>query len=882
MLFTKRSLASFAALMMAIQGSAAPTVNPTRLMVDLSAKPDAVMLSAFDLCIVDCDADVNLEAQQALGNKMLARLNVFEVKVNSAAATAARSVGVPLLESPRAGWLRLDATHPHWIPLVTYEMAQATAERGFDGFVLTGLETISQDAERAACLQVIAKLDQVYPDKQLIIEGGMDMLPEARRALEGVLFLGNPDTAFQLDERIRAVKRLGMRPLVVDCASADMSPQERVKRTQHFRALGALPFFTTPELKGTYLGPLQEVIRRVLVIHSGAPADTFTAKVLQGSLEWLGYQVQYLDAGSSERLTTERLSAPASAVILDSTWQPLPQQQGVLLAAAGRWVANHVPLLLTTVPWGTREEFDAWAHLLGLAGTGQSVAAESSAMLQHIEKAWLQESGAVRPRTRGFRDLQAPHGARVLCSVNGGATFDQVFLASWGGAWLDAMAPLAGPQLQPLPFLDSLLGHTPKVPVMDMTAQNGRRLLIPQISSEGFTTQTCLQGLPIAAEAMTARILSHYSLPFTVALCEGDLRGTNPGLDARDSLRYETAARTLLALPQVHAASASRTRPTDWATCEEMEREIAGSMAYIHRQLLPAGDHMELMLWPEGAPPTPAAVAFSRRMGVENVQPLSQSTLPGRTPVPAAVTFGKAGTHRIVAPSVRRPGPLNATSFIAQAEAENAGRWMSASHVSLNFDDATSEASLWETERVMDWCAAQPMHAMSTRDYALLVRDAVQTRLFEQGPGHWIIVNTGHARTLRLPANAGLPDLDRSIGIAGYTVRGQDLYIHTLGRRRTELVLSAEGSPSHLRLASSSGGVRYLEAGHHQALLQVADLRPVQLAFEGIRPDAVCQISTTEQPQFIMADARGRLEVTVPAQTTVRLQVLPVQHSAMR
>ena len=877
-----QALTRFVVLLSLFQMAALGAVNPVRLVMDLSETPDAVMLSAFDLCIVDPQSKVDLEAQQTLGNKMLALVNIFEVKADSEAAKAAASVGVPLLEGSRTDWVRLDATHPNWGLVVVREIVQAAAERGFDGFVLTGLETISQDAERAACIATIKALNKAYPDKQLVIKGGLDLLGETRRELDGVLFVGNSESSDYRDQRIREVKRLGLQALVVDYAPTEVSQEEIAERTLHFRAMGAVPFFTTPAISGIHLGPLKEITKRILVIHSGPARNTFTHKVLHGSLEWLGYQVKYVDAGTSQQASWDSELTKVSGVILDETLQPRPQQQASLLAMVSFLKDHHVPLLLNGASWGTPEEYAAWSECLGLHGTGKSIAINSSAKLRYIEHAWLQQSGVVKPRTQGFRDLQAPDKARVLSSVKADKVFDQVFLTSWGGVWMDALAKEVGPQLQPLPFLQSWLGNAPVTPVLDITSQNGLRLFIPQVSSEGFTATTSLQGLPIAGEAMTERVLSRYSLPFTVAVCEGDLRGTNLGLDPRDSLRYETAARTLFTLPQVHAASASRSRPKDWQNCPEMEREIAGSMAYIHRHLLPAGRHVEMMQWPQGTTPSPAAVAFSRRMGVENMELQLDNSLLGSSSIPTANFWGEGSTHEALAKSPRRQGPLNATAFVTHAETESRARWMSPLHVSLNFQDAISDASLWEVERVLDWCAGQPLHAVSASDYAKLVRDAAQTHIFHQGEGHWIIVNAGYARTLRLPATAGVPDLDRSIGIAGYSVRGDDLYIHTLGRRRTELILSPEGSPNHLRLAGSSSAVRFMEAGQQRALLQVASLRPVELVFAGIQPGAICQVFTTEQPQFIMADNQGKVEMTVPAQTTVRLQVMPSQQAAMR
>lgn len=878
-------LIALTALMQARLPAAPPS---QRLMVDLSAAPDAVMLSAFDLCIVEAAAQVDLEAQQALGNKMLARINVFEVAQNSSAAAAARAVSVPLLESAQKGCVRLDATHRHWVPVVVHKIVQAAAKRGFDGFVLTGFETLSHDAERASSLAAIAELDRVYPDKLLMIEGGLDLVSEARRSLDGVILMGGGADPVRRDQRIREVKRHGVQPLVVDFAPAEISQAEIASRTQHFRALGALPFFTTAALDGRHLGPLQEVKRRVLILHSGPVAATFTATILQGSLEWLGYQVEYCDLAdvTVETLWTEPLR-DVSGVILDATLTALPHHQAGLLALADHVITHHIPFLLSGTPWGNDEDFAAWASRLGLRGSGRSQAVGEGARLRYLESAWLQDPGAIRPRTRGFRDLQGPAGARILSSVQAGRSqstsiFDQAFLAPWGGVWMDALATQAGPQLRPLVFLENWLGSQPIAPVADVATQNGRLLLIPQVDSQGFTASASVQGLPIAAEVMTERILPRYSLPFTVAVCEGDIRATNPGLDTRDALRYETAARALFALPQVQAASAGHTRPLNWQATPHMEREIAGSMAYIHRHLLPRGKSVELMLWEEDADPTPAAVAFSHQMKVENVQPQSLRSLPGRTPAPPALTRGHGTGFQSLAPGPRRPGPLNATTFIAEAERLSTSRWMQPLHVSFNFHDVLNDSRLWELEGVLDWCAAQPLQAISLADHARLVRDAAQTRFFCQGPGHWIIVNAGHARTFRLPAAAGLPDMERSIGIAGYTHRDADLYVHTLGRRRTELRLTPQGSQGHLRLTASSGQVRYLEAGQQRALLQVADLRPVELTFAGILPGAMCQIYTTAQPQFILADGMGEITVTVPAQTTVRVQVLPSRQSAMR
>lgn len=842
------------------------------------------MLSAFDLSIVRADARLNLETQQALGNKVLARVNVFEVIDGHPHAQAARMVEVPLLPEAKKGYFRLDATHPNWVPLVVYEIIQDAAELGFDGFVISGLETLSQDAERAACVRLLEALENTYPDKTLVMEGGFDLVSSCHRALEGVLFLGQDGLPqSRRDKRIREVRRLGIQPLVVDFMPAETPQAVLQECALRYQAMGALSAFTTLDLQGVHLGPLVEMSRDIAVLHTGDARSSFTAQVLHGSLEWLGYRVRYVQVNPQMDVATllEAALAKSCAVVFDRSLdvEALPNAQSLLLNLAQAARAKKKALLFNRPLWKTALEFKAWADLLDLKGSGTALE-PTNLRVRLMEEAFLARRGQLNAGAGPFLDLQAPAGSSILFSTtNGQAIADTAFLTNWGGMWLDDGIASQPPLLNPLSFLE-ICFKGPEMPVPDLASQNGRRLFIPTVSSKGFAQTTSLPGLPTTGEALMERLLSRYSIPFTVALCESEVNATAPGLNRRDALRLQSAAKHLLALPHVHAASATMSRPQAWQSGGPMEREVAGSLAALHRQLLPEGKKIELVLWPESSPaPDERTVSFSRQMGVENAS-MTRHTA-GPFPLPP-MTWGHGNSHQTLATAAAPQDRLHAEEFISQSEAENQRCWTHPLHLQISFEDALNEARLWEAERTLDWCVSQPLHAMSLADYARLTRDAAQTHVFMQGPRHWIIVNEGHARTFRLPRSLGLPDLERSAGLAGYTVRGSGVYIHTLGRRRTEIVLSEEGSPRHLRLAASSGEVRYLEAGHYRALLEVADLRPVELDFEGLPPGAICQVFTSEQPQLVLADGNGRVSFTVPARTTVQFQVMPATESAMR
>jgi polysaccharide biosynthesis protein PelA len=874
----------------------------TRLMVDLSAKPASLGLSAFDLCVLRVDAAVDLEAAHALGNKCLARVPIFEVPTTSAAAMRAQSLGVPLLDGSVKGMSRLDATHPRWSSVVVHELVEEAAERGFDGVVLTELNTISQDAERAAVLQVLEILKSAYPDKLLFIENGFDLLSEGRRSLDGILLVESTEkgeverTAW----RVRGAARLGVQPYVV--AFADPENLANVaERTSAFREMGGIPFFTTPALEGVNLGPLQEISRRILVLHSRAARETFTAKILHGSLEWLGYDLIYQDAGTATTQNLLPAHISVNGVILDQSLQLTPERQKNLADMVVHLVGQKVPVLLNGMPWQQEAEILKVLPALGLRGTGQKTRAIKNAAIRHTDSAFLMEQGSLTPRISDLRDLQASADSQVLMSVRnqaeGVTTHDQVFISPWGGVWLDPLAMEAGPQISPVLFLESWLAAQPLMPVADTTSLDGRRLLVSHISSEGFADTTSLPGMPIAAEAMTERVLKRYALPFTVALCEGDLCGWTPGHEPREALRLQEAARTMLSFAEVETASQSFSRPESWAESatlsgalnasapkakKGLEREIMGSLAYLHREFLGHSDRVAVMSWPQGSVPSAEAVAFSRQMGVENAEIIHQSRFSGRQAAPAPRTWGHEATFQTLLTEARIGDSLNAAAFIAEAQTLPQNRWLSPVQVTLSFKDAQTEGSLQQVERLLNWCASQPLQAITVGEYARLTRDAARTRIFQTGPARWIIVNAGYARTLRLPASAGVPNLALCTGVSGYVQQGDQIYIHTLGLRRTELIMSEKPILDHLRLTSSSSSVRYLESASSRALLQVSHSRPVEMSFDGIAPGSIIQMIANGKPDYLMADTRGSIDFIVPGQATVQLRILPAHESVMR
>lgn len=89
----------------------------------------------------------------------------------------------------------------------------------------------------------------------------------------------------------------------------------------------------------------------------------------------------------------------------------------------------------------------------------------------------------------------------------------------------------------------------------------------------------------------------------------------------------------------------------------------------------------------------------------------------------------------------------------------------------------SKRASLASFEKVMDYALHQETQPVFASDYARKVLDFRTIAIARSAQG-WRIRGAGDLRTLRLPRNAGLPDLRASTGIAGYRVQGDVTYVH--------------------------------------------------------------------------------------------------------
>jgi len=190
--------------------------------------------------------------------------------------------------------------------------------------------------------------------------------------------------------------------------------------------MAVLPFITTPALSGVNLGPLEEVSRRILVLHGwdekhvGEPApaaeSTLTSRLLRQPLEWLGGTLDFHLASGTDFLPDHHDFA---AVVLDPDLVLGAEQQQTLAAWLPSLRARNSPLLLTGMPFTDSAARQLAMQQLGLGGSAQPASRLIKTNVVSMDSTLLRANARITPRSFGFLHLEAPADARIVLALRG-------------------------------------------------------------------------------------------------------------------------------------------------------------------------------------------------------------------------------------------------------------------------------------------------------------------------------------------------------------------------------------------------------------------------------------------------------------------------------
>lgn len=795
-------------------------------------------LRAFDIVVVDPDHGHDPRAYDSAASELFAYVSVGE-------AHPSRNWFADIPQDWKLGsntaWgsVVIDQSRAAWTDFLARRVVAPLWEKGYRGLFLDTLDSyrLAPGADPAAqqqgLVRSIRELRRRFPGLRLIANRGFELLPEVRGELMAVaaesLFRGWDAAARRylevpakdrewLLERLREVREVhGLAPIAIDYV--DPADRALTRATaDRIAALGIVPWVADGDLGTLGMGRREVMPRRVLVLYDGREAKalnyTNAHRYVAMPLNHLGYVPEYADV--NQPLPAQPLAPRYAGIVAWFTGGLLPGPA----AATAQWLRGQIASGMKLALLGDLGFAATAANLrpLGLtlhdaaAGGRLSVAGRDPMIGLEIEP--LPDRRALVPLR-----LAGPGRSLVALADATGRRFDAAAITEWGGYVLDPFVLVEPPGtdgqgrwvVDPFAFLVQAL-RLPAMPVPDTTTENGRRLLTAHIDGDGFPSRAELPGAPLAAEVLLREVLKKYRLPHTVSVIEAEV--APDGLHPEIAPQLEALARQMFALPHVEVASHTYSHPFHWDQAElradpddpdayyalrvpgyaiDVEREIVGAADYIRRRLAPPDKPVRVLLWTGDAAPGEASLRIADGAGLLNMNGGNTVITRSNPSLSAVAPLGieKGGRFQTYAPIMNENvytnlwrGPFYGYErAIETLEMTGSPRRLKPAGIYYHTYSASKRASLKALHKVYGWALAQPLHPVFASEYIRKALDFDRIVIArERDSGAWIVRGAGELRTLRAPAELGLPDLGRSSAVAGHApAPGGERYLHLAG-----------------------------------------------------------------------------------------------------
>ena len=831
----------------------AQAAAPLAVAFHYGANPPLDDLKAFDIAVIEPDhvPDPRPYRRAAAdgASELFAYVSFGEVLPSRAYF---KNIPQAILKGENRDWGSsvVDQTAPGWPTFLIESILAPLWQRGYRGFFFDTLDSYhliattpaARAAQETAMVATLRAVRARFPGVRMIFNRGFEILPQVREMVTAVaaesLYRGwdqakkqyrevpAADREWLLGQLQTARDSFGLPVIAIDY----VAPAERVLARETARrilALGFSPWVANPELDMLGVGRVEVLPRRVLVLaerpQDSADFHTSTAQRFLGMpLNHLGYTYEFLDP-RTEPLPGQTLRGRYAGIV---TWQASgrPEVDARVASFLQRQIADGVRVAaFNQMPFPIDA---ASARRLGLEIPPAPAAGRVAVVLRDpmigLEREPL-------PNRRSLVALRVGPAGRSLMRLadSAGNLYDAAAITPWGGYVLEPFnyTAIEGRDqnrwvVNPLEFLKAALARD-QLPVPDVTTEAGRRMLIVHVDGDGWASRAEMPGGPYASDVLAKELLERFRVPTTVSVIQGEI--ASDGLYPTQATALEAIARRIYRMPNVEAASHSYSHPFDWSRVDapavpgesayhlaipgyrfDLQREIAGSIAYIDRTLVPADKPARVFLWTGNCVPLQATLGAVQGAGILNMNggdTLISRSFPSWTAI-AAQGIRKGPWYQVFAPMQNEnvytnnwTGPFYGFERVIETfEMTETPHRFKPINIYYHVYAASKPASLNALKKVYQYALAQAVTPVYASEYIRKVLDFEAMVLARDLRSDEVIVRgDGSLRTLRLDADGRLPDLRTSGGVAGFAAGPQAHYLTLAG---TETRLSFRASES--------------------------------------------------------------------------------------
>lgn len=194
-------------------------------------------------------------------------------------------------------------------------------------------------------------------------------------------------------------------------------------------------------------------------------------------------------------------------------------------------------------------------------------------------------------------------------------------------------------------------------------------------------------------------------------------------------------------------------------------------------------------------------------------------------------------------------------------------------NIYYHFYSGDRHDSLQALTELYDWAMAQELHPVTASEYARSIRGSQEARFFSDVRGEWVVVNSSHVRTLRLPPGSLRPETGGDSGVIGYAAQEAGTYLHTNGASRLHVRFPRE-EPNGLRVESSNASLRFSRFGKQTLSFQSHAYGAGRVVLAGGVAESVVSVTVNGAHFSDNFDSSGRLVLELPAEAVVAVKTL--------
>jgi len=761
-----------------------------------------------------------------------------------------------------------------------FERIKKLHKMGYRNFFLDTMDAYHVTAEdkklfksqQKALISFIHKLHKKYPQSEIIVNRGFELLEEIHNEIDAVVaeslmarynhatksYSKIPKNDYDwLLNNFKKAQGYGLDAISIEYS--DKSTQKRLEIARQIKSLGITPYVTDGLLQEQGECEVQRVRRDVLILFNQSlfkdkkSIYSNAHQTLSLPIEHYGYVPILYDISTKE--LPQRVEDKYHAVII---WHGGSTKNDAKLHKWIQKVKEKKIKILFFDNFATLQSNEALKDL------GINIQTNTNKLTDQQKVSYHKSYTPYEIPYKGGYQQQLVQGKidKPILQVQypNGQSTTPIAITPWGGyalsnTFLLNIEHTSYWTINPYQFIKEALQFD-EIPMPDPTTEAGRRILFIHIDGDGFMEPVRMEMESFSTEYLLKHIYKKYQLPHTLSIIQGEVQKLYP----KDKERMENITRELYALPWVEPASHTFSHPFFWdkmlknnhksdkqfgkhyhlpikGYTPSLRKETVESVNYTLQFAPKSKQNTKILFWSGDCQPPKKVLEYVEKHGILHLNGGDTTIQKKRPTLQYVAPFGLqhdeywqiyTGQQNENIYTNNWLGPYwGFRNVIETYKMTNKPYRIKPLNLYYHFYIASQLASFNALKEVYAWVSQQKTSKLYASQYIKKAQGFYRTALGKTNNG-FEIRNQGFLRTVRFDKNIDI-DMQNSQGVAGHNFDNNASYVTLDGTGDYEIKMNKNTHSPYL--VESNGWVKRVDIKQNRYQFNLQSNVPMEARF---------------------------------------------------